>query len=304
MLKKVIRRTARLSGFDVFPASHEQFRWSHTVQDYYPIVPKERWQTGGMPNSRLKLILDRNRDVYESFIDALDSHSDLLHGIFAASGSNVPNWNNSWFSGLDAAALVTIIAERKPRRYVEIGSGNSTRFARYTVDALRLETEIISIDPMPRAEIDQICDRTIRSPLEAYDLAVFDELTAGDVVFFDGSHRAFANSDVIVFCFEVMPRLKAGVLVHFHDIYLPDDYPQAWSRRLYNEQYLLAAMLLCGEPPFRVIVPCAFICQDGSLRERLKKIFRARPPYDRDIPLSYANDARSPGVSFWLEMTK
>jgi len=304
VLKNVIRQAARLAGIDVFRASREPFRWSHTVEDYYPIVPKPRWQQDKMPHSQLKLILDRDRCVYESFIDDLERYADLLHGISGASGGNAPTWDNSWFSGLDAAALVGIIARYKPRRYVEIGSGNSTRFARYTVKALQLDTEIISIDPTPRAEIDQICDRTIRSPLESCDLAVFDELTAGDVVLFDGSHRAFANSDVVVFCFEVMPRLKPGVLTHLHDIFIPNDYPAAWGRRLYNEQYLLAAMLMCGEPPFRVIAPCAFICQDDALSERVKAIFKARLPHSRDIPLYYDNDARSPGVSFWLEMTR
>jgi hypothetical protein len=46
--------------------------------------------------------------------------------------------------------------------------------------------------------------------------------------------------------FEVIPRLKKGVMVHIHDIFLPDEYPKVWAidqGRNWNEQYLLQAFL-------------------------------------------------------------
>ncbi len=128
---------------------------------------------------------------------------------------------------------------------------------------------------MPRREIDAICDRTLRAPLEGCDLTLFEELRAGDIVFFDGSHRSFANSDVTVFFFEVMPRLAPGVIVQIHDIFIPDDYRPRGNCRLYNEQYLLAAMLLCGAPPFRVTAPVMYLCQDPAMSARVR---RSSPP--------------------------
>ena len=305
MLKDLVRSAGRRAGVDIFRASTEPFRWSHTVHDYHPVVPTSRWKPGRAPHDNLRAVLAREFDAYGQFLTALEAQVDLLHSVpHEADGVDPtrPHWNNTWFTALDAAALMTMLAWKRPGRYVEIGSGCSTCFARYTIDALGLPTTITSIDPVPRREIDALCDRSLRSPLEACDLSVFDDLRAGDIVFFDGSHRAFANSDVTVFFFDVMPRLAPGVIVQIHDIFIPDDYPAAWNCRLYNEQYLLAAMLMCGAPPFRVTVPVMYLCQDPAIGARVRAIFAARRP-GPDIPFLYPNDSGTPGASFWLEMT-
>lgn len=306
MLKDLVRSAGRRAGIDIFRASTDPFRWSHTVHDYYPVVPHPRWGARSLPHRRLRAVLDRARPAYEGFLATLEDHAALIHGIAHApdpGDPNAPFWTNTWFTALDAAALVTMLAWKRPARYIEIGSGTSTCFARYAVDALSLPTAMTSIDPMPRRHIDRICDRVVRQPLEACDLAVFDELEAGDVLFFDGSHRAFANSDVVVFFFEILPRLRPGVMVHIHDIFIPDDYPTAWNHRLYNEQYLLAAMLMCAGPPFAVTAPIAYLCQDPGFGARVKRVFAA-PGAGPDIPFLYPNDAGTPGASFWFETTR
>lgn len=304
MLKDFVRSAGRRAGIDIFRASTEPFRWSHTVHDYYPVVPTARWSPGSLPHGRLSAVLAQETAAYTGFLDVLEAHADLLHGVpheVSDADPRMPHWNNTWFTALDAAALMTMLAWKRPARYLEIGSGTSTRFARYAVDALHLPTRLTSIDPMPRLDIDTLCDATVRRPLEACDLSVFDTLQAGDILFFDGSHRVFTNSDVTVFFFEVLPRLQPGVMVHIHDIFIPDDYPIAWNHRLYNEQYLLAAMLLCGQPPFRVSLPVTYVCKDPTLGARVKRIFAARGE-GSDIPFLYPNDAKVPGASFWLEI--
>ncbi len=137
--------------------------------------------------------------------------------------------------------------EFRPKRFVEVGSGDSTRSAsrRRSIRDHSLPTLITSIDPTPRAEIDKLCDFVIRKPLEEVELDVFDELGPGDFLFIDGSHRSFSNSDVTVAFLDVLPRLRAGVVVHFHDIFWPYDYPPEWADRYYSEQYLLRLL-----PPF------------------------------------------------------
>ena len=65
--------------------------------------------------------------------------------------------------------------------------------------------------------------------------------------FYDGSHVARTGSDVNWFFFEVLPRLKAGVMVHVHDIYWPDDYHDQWiygDGLSWNEQYVVQAFLM------------------------------------------------------------
>jgi len=77
-----------------------------------------------------------------------------------------PHWCNGWFPGMDAVSIYGFLAERNPAHYYEVGSGNSTKFARRAIRDHDLRTEIISIDPYPRAEIDAICDRVLRCTLE------------------------------------------------------------------------------------------------------------------------------------------
>jgi len=95
--------------------------------------------------------------------------------------------------------------------------------------------------------------------------------------------------------------LKPGVIVHIHDIFIPDDYPPEWNRRLYNEQYLLAAMLM-NRAPYRVVMPNAFIGQDAELRQRVLNIFAGNGGAV-DIPfLNHPMGARS--GSFWMEKSE
>ena len=71
-------------------------------------------------------------------------------------------------------------------------------------------------------------------------------LEPNDILFIDSSHTVKFGSDVCYEILEILPNLNAGVWVHIHDIFLPNDYPSEWliDRRLaLNEQYLLEAFL-------------------------------------------------------------
>jgi hypothetical protein len=262
---------------------------------------RSRWGHGAAAHPQLLATLARGRADYERILIDIEGQGEVLRTIGLErdpAKALAPCWNNIWFTALDAAALVSFLLTRRPKHYLEIGSGNSTMFTSHTLRTAALPTTISSIDPRPRAEIDALCHRKIRAPLEDCDIALFDELSAGDILFFDGSHRVFMNSDVTVFFLEVMQRLKPGVLVHIHDIFLPADYPPDWSESLFAEQYMLAAMLLCGAPPFRVILPNYFICSDGALATRARAVLSAM-----GIPFNYPNAAKTLASSFWLEIT-
>ncbi|MEJ0052109.1 MAG: class I SAM-dependent methyltransferase [Methylovirgula sp.] len=277
------------------------FAWSSTVEDYYPIEPTPRWGHGLPENERLLKAMQKFDETYRNTLEELASCGDLLNGVpidVDVARPELPNWNNHWFSTLDAASLVGFISLRKPKLYVEIGSGFSTRFARYAISSLGLATRLVSVDPYPRAEIDAICDETVRSSLETCDVTLFDQLHGGDILFFDGSHRAFENSDVTVFFLEILPRLKPGVLVHIHDICLPDDYPPVWKYRLYSEQYVLAAMLLCPSLPFKIVLPNYYVATRPTFRELANAVLSKCPA---PVPLYYNNHGNIPPVSFWIE---
>ncbi|BBI35698.1 class I SAM-dependent methyltransferase [Cohnella abietis] len=260
----------------------------------FPIVPKPRFGGDQPPHSFLYDIINSNRLDYEvelrSFLQFEKEFASI--GVHPDPDSpEQPSWNNSWFSGLDAVALYGYMANGNPARYYEIGSGFSTKFARRAVVDHGLQTAIVSIDPFPRDEIDDLCDKVIRQPLEDTDIRLFEELESGDILFVDSSHYVFQNSDANIVFLEILPRLKPGVRVHFHDIFLPEDYPASWSHRFYNEQYLLAAYLLAQGPSYKITFPSYFVSQDSGLKQIVKPIV--------DI-LERQGLPFSGGGSFWI----
>lgn len=149
-----------------------------------------------------------------------------------------PRFDQDWFPGLDAALLYGLVRARRPRRIVEVGSGHSTRFAAAAIRDEGLDSRIHAIDPAPRAAIERLSPlvELTRAPVQAVGFAPFAALAAGDVLFVDSSHVLMPGSDVDILFNRVLPRLPAGVLVHVHDIFLPDPYPADWAWRGYNEQ--------------------------------------------------------------------
>jgi hypothetical protein len=155
-----------------------------------------------------------------------------------------PRWNQDWFPRLDAAAAYATVRETKPRRIVEVGSGHSTRFLARAVADGGLDTSITAIDPQPRASIEKLPVHWIRMPVQQVE--AFPPLGAGDILFIDSSHQLKPGSDVEFLLGAVLPRLPAGVRVHFHDIFLPDDYPAHWAWRRYNEQQAVSSLIESG----------------------------------------------------------
>lgn len=233
----------------------------------YPVNPEPRYGYGKTPHKQLWNLLNSHRSTYRNNLEWFLTLSDQLVeiGHEASNGSVEPTWNNTFFYSIDAISLYGFLGKFRPTTLVEIGSGNSSRFARRAVKDFNLKTTIISIDPFPRVEIERVSDRIIREPLQSTDLGLFERLDAGDFVFFDGSHMCFTNSDVTVFFLEVLPFLKRGVIVQIHDIWLPYDYPPQWNDRFYSEQYLLACYLLADESRFIPFLANAFFWKDEEL---------------------------------------
>jgi predicted O-methyltransferase YrrM len=147
-----------------------------------------------------------------------------------------PRLDQDWFARLDAAILYGLIRSRPPLRIVEVGSGHSTRFMARAVRDAGAGTEIVCVDPAPRAALAGMPVRHVPELLQAAEPELFRSLAAGDVLFIDSSHVAMPGSDVDLLFNGVLPALRPGVLVHIHDIFLPDPYPAAWAWRGYNEQ--------------------------------------------------------------------
>jgi hypothetical protein len=218
------------------------------ILEYPPTADNApRYGYGRGVHQGLAEIIGRDEPRYAQTLQRFTAYADDLARIeVSAIDPSQPSWVNDFLPGLDGAAIYCFLRARTPRRYMEIGSGNSTKFAARARRDGRCGTWMTSIDPHPRAEIDMLCDEVIRRPLETVSLSTFDVLSPGDILFFDGSHRVFMNSDAVAFFLDVLPSLPAGVLVGVHDVYLPSDYPPEVAGRYYSEQYLLAAHLLGG----------------------------------------------------------
>jgi predicted O-methyltransferase YrrM len=155
-------------------------------------------------------------------------------------------FDQDWFPRLDAAAAYAIVRTHKPRRIVEIGSGHSTRFLARAVRDGALPTEIVCIDPAPRAALASLAVRHLPILLHEADPGIFAPIGSGDVLFVDSSHIAMPGTDVDRLFLDVLPRLASGALVHIHDITLPYAYPETWNWRGYNEQMVVGALLQGG----------------------------------------------------------
>jgi len=265
----------------------------------YPVEMKPRYGHGKKPHEQLNNIIEANRSLYENYLQEILAFKNIFHEIKTSDLEKDENkiaWNNSFLPGLDIVSLYTFLEIFKPKNYIEIGSGNSTKVARKSILENKLDTKIISIDPFPRAQIDHLADEVIRMPLENIkDLkTITDRLKQNDILFIDNSHRCFPNSDVTVSFLELLPALQKGVIVHIHDIYLPYDYPQFMCDRFYSEQYLLAAFILANPEKYKTIFPAYFISEDSKLSSIINEIWNH--PNTKNV--------EKHGGSYWLRIEK
>ena len=170
----------------------------------------------------------------------IEEYQDELEAI-GSEPPPAPRWNQDWFPRLDAAAAYAVVRTTKPRRIVEVGCGHSTRFMARAVADGGLDTRITAIDPAPRASLAGLKIEWLKSPVQR--VPAFPALAAGDILFIDSSHKLTPGSDVDFLLNAVLPLIPAGVRVHFHDIFIPDDYPAHWGWRRYNEQAAVATLL-------------------------------------------------------------
>jgi hypothetical protein len=171
------------------------------------------------------------------------------------------HYENSMYSYSDGIMLFCMMRHFKPQRIIEVGSGFSS--------ALMLDTnnrffsdgiQCTFIEPFPQRLNSLLKPNEkislLQKPVQDIDLTLFDELGENDFLFIDSTHVSKTGSDVNFIFFEILPRLKKGVKIHFHDIFYPFEYPKDWvmqEGRNWNEDYLLKAFLLFNSE-FRIIM--------------------------------------------------
>lgn len=178
-----------------------------------------------------------------------------------AKGSRVGPFSlwNGFYEACDAEVLYAMVRYLKPRRLLELGSGYSTVISAAACTANAREdhpVEFVAVDPQPRVPVAGLpgLTRLEREEATRLPLARFLALEPGDILFVDTTHTVKHGSEVNFLILDVLPRLRPGVVVHFHDIFLPYEYPrELFEQGMYlAEQYLLQAFLM-GNPAYEVI---------------------------------------------------
>jgi len=190
-------------------------------------------------------------------------------------------FNNGFFERVDAEIAYAMVRYLRPRRIIEIGSGQTTRLLAAALHRNAKEGsggELLAIEPYPDAVLRRgfpglshlAMQRVQQVPLE-----VFTALEDGDILFIDSSHVVAIDSDVIHEYLRILPKLKPGVVIHSHDIFMPADYPQKFVMQnlcFWGEQYLLEAFLSYNRA-FEVL--WASSAMQLSHRAKLEKYFPA-----------------------------
>lgn len=201
-------------------------------------------------------------------------------------------WPNPSFPAQDAFVLHAMIRKFRPRRFIEVGCGYSSCAILDTIESQKLETELTFIEPYPDVLLKQVraADHSRFQLKQAFiqdvPLDVFTALEANDILFIDTSHTSKPGGDVNHIFFEILPVLKPGVIVHFHDIWYPFEYPIEWLKggTFWTEAYLLRAFLMFNST-FKILFFNSYL--NKCLTQRVRTEF----------PLFIEN----PGASLWLQ---
>jgi len=249
---RLVRRLGRSAGLDVVRAD-----FNSPIVDPDELAPEE-WDRP-LPLDGLDLDLDRQLEMVGDHLRPFIE--ELVVPVAPPPDRLAIHLDNPWYGPMDAHTLYAMLRRIKPRRVIELGSGFSSLF----ID-LALETNLIQdtkerasheiVDPFPSPVISRLGSRVSLSVQSAASVGLerFTSLESGDVLVVDTSHVVRPGGEVVRIVLEILPALASGVVVHFHDIFLPYAYPRVFYERYnvhWQEQYLLAAFLAFN-PHFRV----------------------------------------------------
>jgi predicted O-methyltransferase YrrM len=290
ILERVVKKS-----FQIF----ERFGFHITLNHFYEPIPDTRTLKDDIWSKQSELVgIDANEEAQMDLLSQLshkfkEEYSNLLTTRTTAPFRSFAD--NQTFTSLDGEIYYCMIRHFKPKRIIEIGSGYSTLLGAQAVlknkEEHGMDTDLIAVEPYPIDFLARGFDglsELVRVKAEDVELSEFGKLKENDILFIDSSHVLRIGGDVQYIFLEVLPRLNNGVLVHFHDIFFPMEYPKQWvleDHRFWNEQYFLQAFLSFNSA-FEVLWAGNYM----HLRHP-KKLEGAFSSYDRDTA--------SPS-SFWI----
>ena len=296
-LTQLHQSEAAVSAYSALRASLSRVGLQVVVKSFYSPIPDlkslspEVWERTSALGG-IELDLDRQLALLEDELAAYLCEFDPPR---AATPGRYHLANPSYGPG-DGETLYALVRHGKPRRIVELGSGFTTLAMAEAATANAREERPVELqvyDPYPGVASPDTPGVAALEALSAQDvpLEVFDRLGPGDMLVVDTTHTVKVGGDVNRIVLDVLPRLRAGVLVHFHDVFLPYEYPRRWAERyglFWSEQYLLQAFLAFNRD-FEVVLA-------------LHALVRKQPEPLRALIPSLGADA-APGA-FWIRRTR
>jgi hypothetical protein len=229
-----------------------------TYNYYYSPIPNIHKLDKNIFSKKYELIgVNVNDNFQNNMIDIFVSN-------FKSEYENIPEnrieniqrfyYKNEMFSNIDAEVLYSFVRYFKPKNIIEIGSGFSTLLISESLEKNKYENpnyecNHVSIEPYPRDFLKKgvsSLKKLITKNVQEIDLNFFNILSENDILLIDSSHVVKIGSDVCYEILEILPRLNKGVIIHFHDIFLPAEYSKNYiidNLFFWNEQYLLHAFL-------------------------------------------------------------
>jgi predicted O-methyltransferase YrrM len=301
-----LRRAAARRGFVIVrgedvvakpgPGEYDLVRRSYDSPiPYLDELPEDVFERRSSLAGGIELNVERGIETIESELAPFIAELD-----FQVEGPAPPGTfflRNQNYQSVDAELLYGMIRARRPRRVIELGSGYTTLLIAMAAQRNAeqgVPTEHIAYDPYPRREIlGDLPASTRVERVSALDVPLeeFRKLQAGDVLFVDTTHTVKLGSDVNFIVLDILPSLAPGVMVHFHDIFLPWEYPRVWLEEMHyywGEQYLLQAFLAFNDA-FEVLIPAKAIA-----RQYPDRLAAAIPSFD-----PHATYTVGP-AAFWL----
>ena len=223
-------------------------------------------------------------------LDLLRNHFSKFRGEYESFPAEPPPGQLWPFRGTDVLVAYCMVRHFQPRRIIEVGSGFSSLVLGQAA-AKNKSSALICIDPFPHELLRKsngipALRSLIETKVQDVDVEFFSQLESGDILFIDSSHTVKTGGDVNYLLLEVLPRLKAGVIVHVHDIFFPFEYRRDWmleELRFWTEQYLLQAFLIFNSE-FEVLMANRYL----------------NHYYPLDLKASFPNLRRWIGGSFWM----
>ncbi len=285
-MKNFLKKIKYFLKYNIFIFFEKYFKIHITWANYYSPIPEisklNKNDFGKIQSNALRLEKNKFKIYLNQFEKYLKEYKPSI---------------NPGLSRIDSFILFSIIRSQKPTKIVEIGSGFSTKVILSALDSNKTELnlcKLISIEPYPKSflkEIERSDFQLLTKKIQDIDLDLFKDV---DILFIDSSHVSKFNSDVNTEIFQIIPKLKKGAYIHWHDIMIPNDYPEYWIKdgnKFWNESYLVHAFMLFNES-FEILWPSRFM-QDYH-PEILKEFFQKFDPDNLDDQLS----------SFWIRRIK